>query len=164
MLSRKSRRGFTLIELLTVIAIIGILSSIVMVSLTEARTRARTAKSLTSLEQIRTSLEAYYIFSGSYPVSNSWQGYCSAWGGSLGANWIPELQTYFPNGLPTDPRQLPNAPCFNNQTQFIYASNGADYKLISQNAESIVGVRQNLIDPMRPSVSFGYWSPGALGW
>lgn len=56
----KKRRGFTLIELLVVIAIIGILSSIVLVSMTNARQKARDAKRTSDMRQIITAQEMYY--------------------------------------------------------------------------------------------------------
>jgi prepilin-type N-terminal cleavage/methylation domain-containing protein len=59
-------RGFTLIELLVVIAIIGLLASIVLVSLNSARLKARDTKILSDANQIRNLMETEYASSGNY--------------------------------------------------------------------------------------------------
>jgi prepilin-type N-terminal cleavage/methylation domain-containing protein len=74
--------GFTLIELLVVIAIIGILSSIVLASLSTARSKGKDAATEEALSGARAQGEIYAASS-----SNSYAGACStsAPGGGLGA-------------------------------------------------------------------------------
>lgn len=64
---KKSREGFTLVELLVVIAIIGILASVVLVSLNSARGKARDARRISDLHQVSLALENYYDANGNYP-------------------------------------------------------------------------------------------------
>lgn len=57
---KTSSRGFTLIELLIVIAIIGVLASIVLVSMSGARSKARDAVRTADMRQITSALALYY--------------------------------------------------------------------------------------------------------
>ncbi|MCJ7786664.1 type II secretion system GspH family protein [Patescibacteria group bacterium] len=61
-----AKKGFTLIELLVVIAIIGILASIVLVSLGGARNKAKDARVIAEMSQIRATAEMIYSSDGDY--------------------------------------------------------------------------------------------------
>lgn len=65
---KKKAKGFTLIELLVVIAIIGLLSTLAVVALNNARAKARDAKRVSDVKQIQTALEMYITDQGGYPV------------------------------------------------------------------------------------------------
>ena len=65
----KKTKGFTLIELLVVIAIIGILATVVLVSLNSARAKARDSRRISDIKQVSLALEMYASDNnGAYPV------------------------------------------------------------------------------------------------
>lgn len=66
----KHSRGFTLVELLVVIAIIGILASVVLVSLNSARSKARDARRIADLHQVSLALENSYDANQAYPTQD----------------------------------------------------------------------------------------------
>ena len=76
-----NRRGFTLVELLVVIAIIGILASVVLVSLNGARQKARDASRVSNVRQISLALENYYDDNLAYPNATS----------ALKPDYLPEV-------------------------------------------------------------------------
>lgn len=63
-------KGFTLVELLVVIAIIGLLSTLAVVALGSARSKARDARRISDIKQIQTALELYFADAGIYPIEN----------------------------------------------------------------------------------------------
>lgn len=71
MMYTPSTKGFTLIELLVVIAIIGVLSSVVLASLSTARMKARDAARKADFHQMAVALELYYNDHGGYPATGT---------------------------------------------------------------------------------------------
>ena len=94
--SKRGEKGFTLIELLVVIAIIGILATIVLVSLNTARQKARDVRRISDLRQVALALEMYYDDNSAYP------------GNTASANEWTDMETAIEAGgyitsVPTDP-------------------------------------------------------------
>jgi type II secretion system protein G len=63
----QNNKGFTLIELMVVISIIGLLSSIVLASLKDARDKANVTKFKEEIRQMISALELYRGDNGKYP-------------------------------------------------------------------------------------------------
>lgn len=63
---KQTKKGFTLIELLVVIAIIGILSSVLLASLSTSRQKSRDSKRVSDISQISLALELLFDVDQSY--------------------------------------------------------------------------------------------------
>lgn len=68
-LDRDASGGFTLIELLVVVAIIGLLASIVIVSLYHSRVKSRDTKRISDMTQMASALELYHNTYFGYPAA-----------------------------------------------------------------------------------------------
>ena len=80
-MAKQKQKAFTLIELLIVIAIIGLLASIVLAATNIARARARDGRRLADMHQIVTALDIYYDQNQRYPDPSVYFPGSSACGG-----------------------------------------------------------------------------------
>ncbi len=167
----KNERGFTLIELLVVLAVIGLLSSVILGSLTTARTKSRDARRISDLRQVEKALQIYLDKNGSYPsTSGAWRGTCTSYGSypRTGAGaYIPNLApTYIPI-LPVDPAPIGADGCY------VYNSNGTDFMFMAHTTVETFDPDEfpNVGNPPHPldrqnfnQQSISVFSPGARLW
>jgi general secretion pathway protein G len=120
---KRTKQAFTLIELLVVIAIIGILATVAVVSLNNARSKARDTKRVADAKQIQTALQSFFIDKGRYPTAIEWNS------GSIYSTSTFGTTTYM-TVVPNAPSQA-DGGCDSRYNQFIYsaADNGKAYNL-----------------------------------
>lgn len=177
-LSSQKNKGFTVVELLVSISIIGILSTIVFASFSQARKKARVAKRISDMKQIQVALGYYYAVNKTYPVTGSWRSECGAWGGYAASDVIPGLVPNYLASMPADP-SMDKA---NSKSCYVYTSNGSDYALIDHDVTELYtspytySNYPEFIDPARDGgpntsvvdgASISAWkvsTPGAVAW
>lgn len=125
--TKNRTKGFTLIELLIVIAIIGVLATLLMVNFVGVRQRARDAQRKSDLRQIQSALELYRSDQGVYP------------------NAIPACNTT--SLAVTGTTYMQTIPCDPLGGSYTYTSNGTTY--------SIVACLENLNDNQKDTSNNG---------
>jgi len=111
----KNKNGFTLVELIVVIAIIGIISTLVVVNFNSSRIRSRDAQRVNNIHEMQTALELYYNRYKNYPTA------------------ITAGQTFSSNGIiyidpvPTNPSPRNDGSCPNSDYTYAQSNTFQSY-------------------------------------
>jgi len=122
--SKNQRNGFTLIELLVVIAIIGLLSGMVVISVSEAKAKSRDAQRVSEINNIATALALYHNDFNRYPT------YTGRLTGTDAVS-VTLLNAGLMSGIPLDPLNQDNPAACDTDTNgyhYYYESvDGSDF-------------------------------------
>jgi len=113
-----TKKGFTLIEMVVVVAIIGLLTATVTLSLGKQRTRTRDARRIADVSQISSAIDSYYAINSAYIKSPAPAGGCDPLTGCVIDLYLtPLIDGGLLKSMPKDP--LPastggvNSRCYN---------------------------------------------------
>lgn len=116
---------------------------------------------VTDLSNIKNAVESYKNDHGVYPASEGFDGLYNR-SGKINAQWIRGIVPDYLPSLPRDPRED-----FDPSDQYLYNSNGKDYKIIAHHPDDCELARRkipDMIDPLRGCLAYGFWSTGARDW
>ncbi|HEY7799556.1 MAG TPA: hypothetical protein VIA80_12370 [Hyphomonadaceae bacterium] len=116
-------------------------------------------KRVSDIVSLNDAIKAYHKKHGAYPKADGLKGYLER-----GKSWIPGLAPEFIAELPRDPARSDDAA----GPQYVYSSNGADYKLLAHGVAlaggtnvEVLGVRIDASrNPTWEKASFGFWTEG----
>ncbi len=131
-MKNQKKKGFTLIELLVVIAIIGLLATLSVVALNNARERARDSRRVSDIKQIQTALELYFDAEDEYPpntgaptttanvtVSNEDNDNGNVMSGIIATFDSESAVITFMDPIPSSPTPA-DGTCTDNENRYIY--------------------------------------------
>jgi hypothetical protein len=109
------------------------------------------------LVSINDAIKNYHAKNGAYPVAKKVGGFLDR-----GKNWIPGLSPEFIAELPRDPAMSSDK----NGPQYLYVSDGANYKLLVQSVSLVGGTNVEVLgvkfDPSKQNTAenaaFGFWT------
>lgn len=156
----KNKLGFTLIELLVVIAIIGLLATLSVVALNNARGRARDARRVSDIRQIQTALEMYFNMENKYPPHTGEGAITKTVGGvDFVLDSDKKIESggiIFMNPIPTTPTPSDCDDAAHNH--YIYQQTGdplgSSYTLKYCLGNDTAGIKGNELQTASPGASF----------
>ncbi len=151
----KNNRGFTLIELLVVMTIIGILSSVILISVNKTREDARDAQRLTEIRHFINTLEIYRLDNGTYPPSDTSSPGCT------GPTCLAGLKKYlvdtgYTTAIPLDPKHGDSDlgyrycrlnPAQGNYYSIIFRGGGTNWCMMRTSANIPAGINNCWMGP-----------------
>ena len=135
---RKAQAGFTLVEIMVVVVIIGMLASLVGVSVIRYLEKAKRGAAAAQIKNFTTALDTYYMDNSNYPTTE--QG--------LEALVSMPSSSPAPRNYPRDGYlpQIPPDPWGNEYIYYSPGSGGGPYSIESYGADGLEGGEEDNAD------------------